>query len=47
VFVPLHIHAPPAESHAFSFQAKALFEGRVTPQSDGAARAQDTVPRKS
>jgi len=40
----LHIHPPPAKGNTFGFQAKALLEGRITPQLDLAASAQHAMP---
>src|SRR5690349_12487988 len=36
--VRLHIHAPPAEAHAFGLQPEALLDGRIAAQLDLSAR---------
>ena len=43
----VHVHSPPAKAHAFRFQSKALFEGRITAQLDFSARAEHALPRQT
>ncbi len=40
----LHVHAPSTKSNAFSFEAQALFDGRVAAQFDLSTRAKHPVP---
>jgi hypothetical protein len=44
VLVAFHVDAPTPESNAFTFEAKALFNGVISAQLDLPARAQDAMP---
>ncbi len=43
-FVNPHVHAAPAKSHAFGFEAQALLNCRISPELDFPSCTNDPVP---